>query len=63
MPSGIPVATVAINGAKNAAILAAQIIGVADDSIKNKITDFKASMKDGVMKKDTRLQSVGYENY
>lgn len=63
MPSGIPVATVAINGAKNAAILASQIIGVADDSVKNKITDFKASMKDGVMKKDAKLQSVGYENY
>lgn len=63
MPSGIPVATVAINGAKNAAILASQIIGVADDSVKNKITDFKASMKDGVMKKDARLQEVGYKNY
>lgn len=63
MPSGIPVATVAINGAKNAAILASQIIGVADDSVKNKITDFKSSMKDGVMKKDARLQEVGYENY
>lgn len=63
MPSGIPVATVAINGAKNAAILASQIIGVADDSVKNKITDFKAEMKDGVMKKDAKLQSVGYENY
>lgn len=63
MPSGIPVATVAINGAKNAAILASQIIGVADDSVKNKITDFKSSMKDGVMNKDARLQEVGYENY
>lgn len=63
MPSGIPVATVAINGAKNAAILASQIIGVADDSVKNKITDFKSSMKDGVMKKDARLQEVGYKNY
>lgn len=63
MPSGIPVATVAINGAKNAAILASQIIGVADDSVKSKIIDFKASMKDGVMKKDARLQEVGYTEY
>lgn len=63
MPSGIPVATVAINGAKNAAILASQIIGVANDSVKNKIADFKASMKDGVMKKDARLQEVGYAEY
>ena len=63
MPSGIPVATVAINGAKNAAILATQIIGVSDEDVKNKITDFKAGMKDGVMKKDARLQEVGYNNY
>ena len=63
MPSGIPVATVAINGAKNAAILAAQIIGTADKEMQNKIADFKASLKDGVMKKDAKLQEVGYENY
>ncbi len=63
MPSGIPVATVAINGAKNAAILASQIIGLADENVKNKVADFKAGMKDGVMKKDARLQEVGYENY
>lgn len=63
MPSGIPVATVAINGAKNAAILAAQIIGTSNVDIQNKITDFKAGMKDGVMKKDERLQDLGYEKY
>ena len=63
MPSGIPVATVAINGAKNAAILAAQIIGISNENVRNKLTDFKASMKDGVMKKDARLQSVGYAEY
>lgn len=63
MPSGIPVATVAINGAKNAAILAAQIIGTANKEMQNKISDFKASLKDGVMKKDAKLQEVGYENY
>ena len=63
MPSGIPVATVAINGAKNAAILAAQIIGTSNTDIQNKIADYKASLKDGVMKKDAKLQEVGYENY
>ena len=63
MPSGIPVATVAINGAKNAAILAAQIIGTSDAEIQNKITDYKSSLKDAVMKKDAKLQEVGYENY
>lgn len=63
MPSGIPVATVAINGAKNAAILATQIIGTSNVDIQNKIINFKAEMKDGVMKKDKRLQDTGYEKY
>ena len=63
MPSGIPVATVAINGAKNAAILAAQIIGTSNSDIQNKIANYKASLKDGVMKKDAKLQEVGYKNY
>lgn len=63
MPSGIPVATVAINGAKNAAILASQIIGTSNVDIQNKITEFKEGMKDGVIKKDERLQDTGYANY
>lgn len=63
MPSGIPVATVAINGAKNAAILATQIIGVSNEDIRNKLADFKAGLKDAVMEKDAKLQDVGYENY
>ncbi len=63
MPSGIPVATVAINGAKNAAILASQIIGTSSIEVQNKITNYKASLKDGVMKKDARLQDLGYTNY
>ena len=63
MPSGIPVATVAINGAKNAGILAAQIVGASNLEIQNKIADYKDSLKDGVMKKDAKLQEVGYENY
>ena len=63
MPSGIPVATVAINGAKNAAILATQIIGTSDIEMQNKLADYKNSLKDGVIKKDVRLQEVGYENY
>ena len=63
MPSGIPVATVAINGAKNAAILATQIIGTLDKEIQNKISNYKASLKDAVMQKNSRLQEVGYQNY
>lgn len=63
MPSGIPVATVAINGAKNAAILATQIIGSSNIEVQNKIAEYKASLKDVVIKKDAKLQEVGYENY
>ena len=63
MPSGIPVATVAINGAKNAGILAATILGTGNDEIRNKIIDYKASLADAVTKKDEKLQSIGYEKY
>lgn len=63
MPSGIPVATVSINGAKNAAILGAQIIGTSNLDIQNRLIDYKASLKDAVVKKDAKLQEVGYENY
>ncbi|WP_179339965.1 5-(carboxyamino)imidazole ribonucleotide mutase [Winogradskyella ludwigii] len=45
MPGGVPVATVALNGAKNAGILAAQILGSADQSILNKIVDYKEGLK------------------
>jgi 5-(carboxyamino)imidazole ribonucleotide mutase len=63
MPSGIPVATVAINGAKNAAILATQIIGISNNSIANKLNDFKESLKSGVLQKDAKLQKLGYKSY
>jgi 5-(carboxyamino)imidazole ribonucleotide mutase len=63
MPSGLPVATVAINGAKNAAILASLIIGTANDEIYNKICSFKQSLKDVVIEKDTKLQEIGYQQY
>ena len=63
MPSGIPVATVAINGAKNAAILATQIIGTSNDEIYNKMCDFKKSLETAVAKKDAKLQEIGYEEY
>ncbi len=63
MPSGIPVATVAINGAKNAGILAASIIAVGDENIKSKLSEFKNSLKESVTKKDEKLQSLGYISY
>ena len=49
MPNGIPVATVALNGAKNAGILAASIIGSGDKSVLDKMTAFKAELKDKVL--------------
>lgn len=63
MPSGIPVATVAINGAKNAGILAATILGTSNEDIYNKICDYKASMNEAVLKKNEKLQNLGYEEY
>ncbi len=63
MPSGIPVATVAIGGGANAAILAAKILAVSDDELLARIKAYSAQMKEQVMAKDARLQEVGYKNY
>lgn len=63
MPPGIPVATVAINGAKNAAILAASIIGVSNKEVREKVTKYKESIKDEVMTKVQKLETNGYKNY
>jgi 5-(carboxyamino)imidazole ribonucleotide mutase len=63
MPSGIPVATVAIDGAKNAAILACQILAVKDAALRDKLRVFKAELAAGVEKKNTRLQELGVEAY
>lgn len=63
MPSGIPVSTVAINGAKNAGILAATILATSNEELYKKICDFKNSMNDGVLKKNEKLQTLGYEEY
>lgn len=56
MPSGIPVATVAIDGAENAGILAAQILAVSDEGIAGKLAEMKKDMTAGVEKKDAKLQ-------
>ncbi|HJR99329.1 MAG TPA: 5-(carboxyamino)imidazole ribonucleotide mutase [Flavobacterium sp.] len=56
MPGGVPVATVALNGAKNAGILAAQIIGSADPVILNKIVAYKESLKEAVIKASESLK-------
>ena len=57
MPSGIPVATVALNGAKNAAILAAQILGVTDDTVAARLEADRADMRRQAAKKEAELQA------
>jgi len=63
MPGGVPVATVALNGAKNAGILAAQIIGACDEVIREKVADYKASLTEQVDTKIDNLATVGYRQY
>lgn len=62
MPNGVPVATVALNAAKNAGILAASILGTTDESISKKIATYKESMESEVMEKVERLKKEGWEN-
>ena len=57
MPSGIPVATVAINGAKNAAVLAAQILAVADDELAAKLDQARVDMSEQIAQKEAKLQA------
>lgn len=60
MPSGIPVATVALNGGKNAGILAATILGSADEEVRNKIEKYKKELTDAVMSKVEKVKDMGY---
>jgi 5-(carboxyamino)imidazole ribonucleotide mutase len=63
MPGGVPVATVALNGAKNAGILAAQILAKGNPELRQKIIDYKASLNQAVQDKIDKLESEGYESY
>ena len=56
MPSGVPVATVALNGSKNAGILAMQILGIHDEEIQKKIIDFKINLKEKVTKSSNQIK-------
>jgi len=62
MPGGIPVATVALNGAKNAGILAASIIGAFDPTVGAKVTAFKSKLEKEVLKKVDLLKKDGWQN-
>lgn len=61
MPSGIPVATVAVNGAKNAAVLAVQMLSLSDDSLAAKLEESKKKMIEGVIEKDKAMQKMADE--
>lgn len=63
MPPGVPVATVAINGAKNAGILAAQILGTADEEVAKKVIALKLGMETEVLNKAKKLEDLGPAEY
>lgn len=63
MPSGIPVATMAINGAKNAGLFAAQILALKYPPIREKLLNYRAKLAEGVINKDRQLQSLGVDAY
>lgn len=63
MPPGVPVATVAINGAKNAGILACQVLAVKYDDIAKKMEKFKEEMESAVLKKAANLEDMGVKKY
>ena len=63
MPPGIPVATVAIGGGLNAGLLAAQILGISNELIKDKVCQYRDTLKNQVVKKDEKIQTNGTKEY
>jgi 5-(carboxyamino)imidazole ribonucleotide mutase len=63
MPAGIPVATVAINNAENAALLALSILSVSDENIAKKLKEYRENLKKTVEEKAKKLESIGYKSY
>ena len=63
MPPGIPVATVAINGALNAGLLAAKIVALEDEALAERVADYAASLETTVEEKARKLETLGYEAY
>lgn len=63
MPPGIPVATVAVDGAKNAAILAAKILAASDETLLARLKEYSRAQKEQVIAKDAKLQEKGYKTY
>lgn len=63
MPAGIPVATVAIGGAKNAGLLAVQILSLQQSSLMDRLLQYRQELQDSVLQKNSKLQELGYERY
>lgn len=63
MPSGIPVATVAINGGTNAGILAAKILAAGDNELLKRLKEYSENLKNDVVKKAEKLEQIGYREY
>ena len=63
MPSGIPVATVAINGGTNAGILAAKILSTSDEALLGRLKEYSENLKNDVVKKADKLEQIGYKEY
>ena len=61
MPPGIPVATVGVNGAQNAAILAVEMLALSDEAIAQRLVDYKAGLKDKIVKANKELADVKYQ--
>ena len=63
MPAGIPVATVAVNGARNAGLLAVQILSVKEKTLRSRFKAYRQNMKKEVLAKNARLGKIGYRKY
>ncbi|MEP0870880.1 5-(carboxyamino)imidazole ribonucleotide mutase [Trichocoleus desertorum AS-A10] len=63
MPAGIPVATVAIGNAKNAGLLAVQILATSNPTLLEQVQQYRQSLKDMVMEKQAKLDQIGYQQY
>ena len=63
MPSGIPVATVAINGGTNAGLLAAKMLAMSDAALLGKLKEYSQKLESAVKEKDAKLAETGYKNY
>jgi Phosphoribosylcarboxyaminoimidazole (NCAIR) mutase len=61
MPPGIPVATVGVNGAQNAAVLAVEMLALSDEAIAQRLFDYKAGLKDKIVKANKELADVKYQ--